>query len=931
MPILDLIDDPEKKEAILNKGDTLVIANPGTGKTATIAYKYLYLVESGVPQEKILCLTFTERAKAEMEERIIAMAKDANMRLNLGKLNVFTFHGFALSYLMESVPGTPNDIVSETERRYVLLKRLSETKAFNYGIDYVSGAIIPAISENIRFLKSYSALPENVDMAKASKILAEKRKGRPISYSEKETEKLLGFFMDAFAHYEKWKGRRYVDFNDLHILFLKHFSGAPPYDYVLVDELQDVNRMEAEIAKVSGKERFAVGDKKQAIFGFQGGAYSNFDRFKDTGKSFALGLNRRSTQEILDYAKDFMLNVSSRNAEFAEELKGLRSKGKGGPQPKIIFAQDVGATALKIVKESAGNGKSLGIIARKNYQLEGIAELLKSNGILFKNYSGGRMSSEAKEEISIYLRALFSEKKDDAVLGLFTPFAAIDLRKAFEVSANKDSHTMEQIRAMLYPGETKNGFSFVKEVFDRRILPCSVSMGGEYFESAKALHNRVIEHFYSMREGFTMESLSTFIDLMDEGMEPRIEESGISLLTVHKAKGMQFDSVIYLPSSSGRDSLPVFKMISESVLESMGIDAKEEIEGEDDRVDFVAFTRAKEFLSIMLPADSRKRDEMAERYAIKDRCAQEASNESVSETSDPYSRYIEAWKYVVSRDVKKAGELLSAEEPDNWLHGIVGSFFAKLDHVSFSGVTGAVDDPYGYMLNKVFGLSSFSESSASALGFGTRMHHLFEQYGKGLHNDESLRTQEERAAFANFLKCMEDIKSKYGDFAFFAVEQEISEGVREILGINEDFKLTGKIDAILKHGKGYLIIDYKTDKKLGDRDTEHRKQLEIYRKAVSLMHGVPVESISYAVVYVNLKGNVNIGEIGRSVEFERRGGDRLMAAFAEDAKMFLEFRKRPEKFLDHVFEKGPGYFGTNTGYLLDALRHEWDKEKEKIG
>jgi hypothetical protein len=212
------------------------------------------------------------------------------------------------------------------------------------------------------------------------------------------------------------------------------------------------------------------------------------------------------------------------------------------------------------------------------------------------------------------------------------------------------------------------------------------------------------------------------------------------------------------------------------------------------------------------------------------------------------------------------------------------------------------------------------------------MHHLFEQYGKGLHADENLRTDDERAAFSNFLKCIEGIKSRYGDFSFFAVEQEMSEGVREILGIDEDLKLTGKIDAILKHGKGYLIIDYKTDKKLsGDRDRDHRKQLEIYRKAVSLAHGIPIKSISYAVVYVNLKGNINIGETCHSVEFEKTGGERLMAAFAEDAQMFLEFRKRPGKFLDHVFAKGPGYFGTNTGYLLDALRHEWDREKEKIG
>jgi DNA helicase-2/ATP-dependent DNA helicase PcrA len=561
MPILDLIDDPEKKAAILNKGDTLVVANPGTGKTATIAYKYLHLVESGVPQEKILCLTFTERAKAEMEERIIEVAKKAGIKLNLGKLDVFTFHGFALSYLIERVPGIPSEIVSDTERRYVILNRLLDTKAFNYGADYLSGAIIPAIAENIRFLKSYNALPGNIDAAKASRILAEKRRNRPLSFSEKETAKILEIFMDAFAHYEKWKDKKYIDFNDLHILFLGHFGGTQ-YDYVLVDELQDVNKMEAKIAKTSGKERFAVGDKKQAIFGFQGGAYSNFDTFKEGAKSFNLGLNRRSTQQILDYAKRFMLTASEANRKFADELKVLRSKDRAGEKPRIIFAQDPYAAALKETKETINNGKSIGVIARKNYQLDELAELLRASNIRFRSFSGGKMSDEAKEEVSIYLRALFSEKKDDAVLGLFTPFAEVDLRKAFEVSSAKDSHTMEQIRGMLYSKGIKAGFSFIKEIFNKRILPCAVSMGGEYFESVNALHNRVIGHFYEMRDGFSMQGLAAFIDIMDEGLEPRMEEGGVSLLTVHKAKGMQFDSVIYLPSSSGRDSLPVFKMIS---------------------------------------------------------------------------------------------------------------------------------------------------------------------------------------------------------------------------------------------------------------------------------------------------------------------------------------------------------------------------------
>jgi DNA helicase-2/ATP-dependent DNA helicase PcrA len=372
-------------------------------------------------------------------------------------------------------------------------------------------------------------------------------------------------------------------------------------------------------------------------------------------------------------------------------------------------------------------------------------------------------------------------------------------------------------------------------------------------------------------------------------------------------------------------------MISESILESMGIDATEEIEGENDRVDFVAFTRAKDSLAVILSSDSRNRDEMAERYAIGGVCSQETSSEAVSATFGQHANLVEAWKYFVSGDMERAKKMRGEEGADNWLLGMAASFFATMDHMSFSGVIQTSSDPYAYLLGRVFGLASFSETSKSALGFGTRMHHLFEQYGRGKHSDGDLLNENERMVFSNFLKCMDDIRSKYGKFEFLDVERELSEGVREVLGIGEDFKFTGKIDAILKHGSGCLIIDYKTDKKLSyETDRDHRKQLEIYRKAVSLADKVPLDRISYAVVYVNLRGNVNTGEIGHSVEFEKRGGEKLMSAFAEDAQLFMDFRKAPEKFLDHVFEAGPGYFGTNTGYLFESLRREWETEKARL-
>ena len=130
MSVLDSLDDDQKRDAILNEGNTLVIANPGTGKTTTIAYKYAHLMEEGIDPEKILCLTFTEKAKEEMEKKILEICKNANLSLDISKLNIFTFHGFANSYLKEKFLEMDREILeSDTERQFTIFNHLKSANA----------------------------------------------------------------------------------------------------------------------------------------------------------------------------------------------------------------------------------------------------------------------------------------------------------------------------------------------------------------------------------------------------------------------------------------------------------------------------------------------------------------------------------------------------------------------------------------------------------------------------------------------------------------------------------------------------------------------------------------------------------------------------------------------------------------------------------
>jgi len=260
----------EKKDILNIYNNTLVTANPGTGKTLLLAYKYLDLVRKGTDTENILCLTFTEKAKREMETRILKLLNEENIPFDPVNIHVYTFHSFANSYI------EAENLISSNLLRYSVFKYVKELEIFNYSDEYLLDTIVPKMENLIRYLKSFGIMPEQIDMNATKGLLIPTDK-----YSKEEIDTYADAFNDIFIYYEKLKKRKGIDYTDMLIEYLK-LNNNPVFDYVLIDELQDVNKMEAEIALRSGKQFFAVGDKKQAIFGFQGGSILNFEMFMDS-------------------------------------------------------------------------------------------------------------------------------------------------------------------------------------------------------------------------------------------------------------------------------------------------------------------------------------------------------------------------------------------------------------------------------------------------------------------------------------------------------------------------------------------------------------------------------------------------------------------------------------------------------------------------
>ena len=247
----------------------------------------------------------------------------------------------------------------------------------NYGDDYLIGTIVPKMENLLRYLKSFNVLPKDIDLEKVKPLLKASD-----NYSKEEIDSFAEYFLEIFSHYEDIKSNKGIDYADMLINFLK-IGNIPKFKYVLIDESQDVNALEADIALLSADNFVAVGDKKQAIFGFQGGSINNFAKFNDS-KKFVLSNNFRNAQPILDYAKDKLMNIT-KDESIKRDLKDLKNDSNKTNVKPVVYLVDkkkIVASACELVKKISDgfkdDEKQVAIIVRNNDQLTKVSKGVES-------------------------------------------------------------------------------------------------------------------------------------------------------------------------------------------------------------------------------------------------------------------------------------------------------------------------------------------------------------------------------------------------------------------------------------------------------------------------------------------------------------------------------------------------------------------------
>ncbi len=851
----------EKIDIIKLDGNVLVIANPGTGKTRLLAYKYLDLIKKGVSPEQILCLTFTHKAKKVMENRILELIKKEKVPFDAGKLNVFTFHSYALDNLDEK------EIISANLLRYTIFKYLKDNEILTYGDVYLLDTIVPKIENLIRYLKSFGITPDQIDMNEAKKYLQADKK-----YSKEEIGKFADDFLAIFQHYEEIKNRRGVDYADLLIRFLQ-LREIPQYEYVLVDELQDVNVLEADIALKSARNFIAVGDKKQAIFGFQGGSILNFEKFKNSTQKI-LSENFRSTNQILDYAKEYFI-AKTKDDSHKKDLKGLKNaKGKTGAKPVIYDVEDPYSVAADLAKNMKGK---TAIITRTNRQIMDIAKELKARGMEFSS-TFFSASNDAKNHIINFLRGILSNEAQDVKNSMFTPFFPCTLQEAFPIAEDKYikiEQIMEKLPKFKELRDSVKTVEDVNELFVSHIIPICISYGKEYLSAAMTVQKAYQEALSVLSEK-NMGNLLAYLLSSDLLSQESDVDKKIIVTTVHKAKGREFENVIYVPSKARNSNNFVDKVV-EAILKSKGISAEEELEEEFLRINFVAFTRAKNNLIILTDKAQDYLNDYAELKEI------EAESTSSLDLTESKKR---AFGLFVNGQFDEAKRLL--ENKNNWLKDFVKSHFASLDHTSFSNLP---DKAYDYLISQILQIRAFS----AATNLGSDVHNAAESM---LNGETPKITDETKQYIDNVAKLINKIKEKYPKVV--KAEKRLYIPLSK-LGFESNLFFKGYIDAVFKNGKEYLLVDWKTDKST-DYSSKHRQQLSIYKKAFALENNLSEDKVKVAIGYVGLRGKINMGTVDYKLD-DRQPAGSAFGTVSKRIEKLLSWIKDPEIFFQELLDK----------------------------
>lgn len=878
------IKPSKEQQAILAiKKDTIVVSNPGTGKTTTLAFKVLDLLDSGVKPEEIMCLTFTAKAKKEMQDKLYEMAVGKYPESTIIQVNVNTFHGFASNYLVDNgyISG---DVVGNNLLRYSILESFLDNSALHYERKYIIDHLIGKIENAMRHMKTFGITYDKIDIKKTQKIIQQDYTPTR-SFSKEDLKVFVKHFVEAYKHYENRKTDGDIDFADMMLMFLDKHQGEK-FEHVLVDEMQDMNELQAEIVQNISKNLFLVGDSKQAIFGFQGGSIKNFQKFEKNCKRMLLSTNRRSTQEILNYSKKFFLTYTSQKTKYKQELEKFNSTDKG-PLPKIFSTKAPFGKTVELIK--ANPKKSIGVIARTNKQIIDISKYLDAKNITYTTTTSQSTSQEARIDLVSFIKGILSDNQTHKVSASFSVFSPFSLQEAFEFSIKASEKGAKKI-PKLDSWKITLQRDDLNRVFSEIIFPVCISKGSEWFATSVSVKEQIDQ--YLMIGNPTFDGLFDYIAIGEQEYPDRDSASGVTLSTIHKAKGREFDVTIYIPKIVDVKTSWI-DVISTSVFKALGIDLEDEVIEEAIRMDFVAMTRAKEKLFIITD-DTYLGLYHSEKFSEFETDSKEEEKITVATLN---SRLTEAYSMFVAGKMKESQEHLKKKE--TWLKDLIIQYFKNVDHFYWSAVQ---LEPFGFLKKTILQMPYGGGSGGGAgADFGDRVHKAIEKILKGKAKITDYK-DDELKAIKNADASLKNLKKTYPGFTFKKSEQHVKVAMSDMTNYTkkDGFYFSGVIDAIFEHDDGIILVDWKTNRNK-NYETNYKRQLAVYKKMFSKQYGVPEDKITTCLIWLALRGGVNTGRFDTEIVIGHGSG--VYKTFEKHLQTILAWRSKPNEFLKELVQE----------------------------
>lgn len=592
-PYLETLNNAQKNAVTHIAGPLLVLAGAGSGKTRVITHRIVHLIHEGVRPNNILAVTFTNKAAKEMRERVIALMNQysPSARASADALpTVTTFHSFGVRVLREF-----HDVLG-LRRHFTIYDRSDSIRAVKLAVERAN--------YNPKEFEPRTILGK-ISRAKGDAVSVQSFKDNASSYPDRVAA-------EVWAKYEEiLTAEDALDFDDLLVKTLVLLRDYAPvrdalvarYHYIHIDEYQDTNRVQFEIARLLAGDTqniCAVGDIDQNIYSWRGADIKNvlqFERFFPKAETVLLEENYRSTKNIIGAANDVIAknknrvekNVFTTN-EDGEKIT-LYAAMNGGDE-----AEYIARTANKLIGEGI-SPSSIAVLYRTNFQSRALEEAFLNYGVSYQLLGTKFYERKEIKDVLSYLRLAMNPGSTADLariinepargIGKVTMLKVIEGRRSDLTGAALEKVTRfdDMMMDIAAEARTKKLSSTLKFIIARTGMETEFKKSGTDEDLSRLENLRELVSIATRYDEMDIEAgIEAFIETValqsdQDELKDKTEQDAVRLMTVHAAKGLEFPYVFITGLEEG--------LFPHERLDDSGIDHEEER-----RLFYVALTRA---------------------------------------------------------------------------------------------------------------------------------------------------------------------------------------------------------------------------------------------------------------------------------------------------------------------------------------------------